>query len=175
MIVGSNILKRFLLLADRVPSGHVRILRRKTIGFDLWLCLSTLSAMLYIVTYWCIANQLLHEQLWAGRPVACLPLTPYRCCLPYESGQTITQRRIKERSVVFFFWKPGLPQTPVITMCWLRKSLCEFLHPIRLGSKHTAPTHCVRIWGTVLFDSRSKPWLQMCKSVKWCNMFCHHS
>ncbi|GBM05579.1 hypothetical protein AVEN_94840-1 [Araneus ventricosus] len=99
-----------------------------------------------------VTYRLLHGQLRARRPVACIPLTPNHCRLRCEWCLVIAHWRTKWRSVVFSdesrFWL-GASGGRVL----IRRRPGERLQPTCLQPRHTGPTPGVMVWRAISYDS----------------------
>ncbi|GFW50943.1 transposable element Tc1 transposase [Trichonephila clavipes] len=125
MTLGNSVKEMVLTQEDRVPSGHLAVLRGKMAVFGD-----------------------------SSEPDACVPLTPSHCHLRRQWCQTRDHRRMEWRSVVFsnkskFCLGASGGCVLVRGRPWKR------LQPNCLWPKHTRPTPGVMVWGAISFNSRS--------------------
>ncbi|GBL96135.1 hypothetical protein AVEN_104359-1 [Araneus ventricosus] len=175
MIVGSSGQGKVLPQEDRVPGGHVALLRgedrrvrRMAVAHRTASVVEFRAAVDTTVTQRTVTNRLLQGQLRARRPVTCIPLTPNHCRLRREWFQARAHWRTEWRPVVLSDESRfclGASDGRVL----VRRRPGERLHPTCLHPRHTGPTPGVMVWGAISYGSRCSlvviPRTLICTSV----------
>ncbi|GBM03329.1 hypothetical protein AVEN_256879-1 [Araneus ventricosus] len=158
MIVGSSGQGKVLPQEDRVPGGHVALLRgkiqRMAVAHRTASATKIRAAVGTTVTLRTVTNLLLQGQPRDRHPVACIPLTPNHYRLRREWCEARAHWRTEWKSAVFSNERRfclGASDGRVL----VRRRPGERLQPTCLRTTHTGSTPGVMVWGAISYDSRS--------------------